>query len=116
MFSIITIASSTTNPVATVSAISDRLSSENPAAAITAKVPSNDNGTATDGITVAHKRRRNTKITAITSTTVTSKVNSTSRTDRKSTRLNSSHMSISYSVFCLKKIKVDNGTFNALAA
>src|SRR5690242_21416929 len=26
-----------------------------------------------------------------------------SRTDRKSTRLNSSHMSISYAVFCLKK-------------
>src|SRR5690242_21103747 len=28
-----------------------------------------------------------------------------SRTDRKSTRLNSSHMSISYAVFCLKKKK-----------
>src|SRR4051812_49982629 len=28
---------------------------------------------------------------------------STSTTDRKSTRLNSSHMSISYAVFCLKK-------------
>src|SRR5690242_21030184 len=27
------------------------------------------------------------------------------RTDRKSTRLNSSHMSISYAVFCLKKKK-----------
>src|SRR5690242_20750314 len=29
-------------------------------------------------------------------------------TDRKSTRLNSSHMSISYAVFCLKK-KTNNG-------
>src|SRR6267142_5330558 len=29
----------------------------------------------------------------------------TSRIDRKSTRLNSSHMSISYAVFCLKKKK-----------
>src|SRR6266571_3511667 len=29
-------------------------------------------------------------------------------TDRKSTRLNSSHMSISYAVFCLKKKKVDD--------
>src|SRR5690242_21442875 len=29
-------------------------------------------------------------------------------TDRKSTRLNSSHMSISYAVFCLKKKKNDN--------
>src|SRR5438477_5938552 len=30
------------------------------------------------------------------------------RTDRKSTRLNSSHMSISYAVFCLKKKKKKN--------
>src|SRR6202040_603845 len=29
--------------------------------------------------------------------------------DRKSTRLNSSHMSISYAVFCLKKKKEDRG-------
>src|SRR5438477_4682196 len=29
-------------------------------------------------------------------------------TDRKSTRLNSSHMSISYAVFCLKKKKKKN--------
>src|SRR5699024_12052892 len=28
------------------------------------------------------------------------------RADRKSTRLNSSHVSISYAVFCLKKIKI----------
>src|SRR5690242_20972774 len=28
--------------------------------------------------------------------------------DRKSTRLNSSHMSISYAVFCLKKKKITN--------
>src|SRR5438477_6835613 len=31
-------------------------------------------------------------------------------TDRKSTRLNSSHMSISYAVFCLKKKKNQNDT------
>src|SRR5690242_21163526 len=30
--------------------------------------------------------------------------------DRKSTRLNSSHMSISYAVFCLKKKRTDSGT------
>src|SRR4051812_49456222 len=30
-------------------------------------------------------------------------VSSASKPDRKSTRLNSSHMSISYAVFCLKK-------------
>src|SRR5437879_8252622 len=32
----------------------------------------------------------------------------TSRTDRKSTRLNSSHRCISYAVFCLKKKKKKN--------
>src|SRR5690242_21577094 len=33
------------------------------------------------------------------------------RGDRKSTRLNSSHMSISYAVFCLKKKKKKNNTY-----
>src|SRR5207249_6285843 len=32
-----------------------------------------------------------------------------SRRDRKSTRLNSSHVSISYAVFCLKKKKAEQG-------
>src|SRR5437868_9986422 len=32
----------------------------------------------------------------------------TAKTDRKSTRLNSSHVSISYAVFCLKKKKKKN--------
>src|SRR5690348_17465383 len=31
--------------------------------------------------------------------------------DRKSTRLNSSHPSISYAVFCLKKKKINNSKF-----
>src|SRR5690242_20966131 len=38
---------------------------------------------------------------------------STCSTDRKSTRLNSSHMSISYAVFCLKKknmTRIGNGS------
>src|SRR5439155_23986122 len=34
---------------------------------------------------------------------------SASTTDRKSTRLNSSHVAISYAVFCLKKKKKRNG-------
>src|SRR5689334_23688278 len=34
------------------------------------------------------------------------------RADRKSTRLNSSHSSISYAVFCLKKKKKKNETHN----
>src|SRR6266511_5287670 len=33
--------------------------------------------------------------------------------DRKSTRLNSGHVKISYAVFCLKKKKKLNGTFNS---
>src|SRR5438067_3016214 len=33
------------------------------------------------------------------------------RTDRKSTRLNSSHVSISYAVFCLKKKKMHRYTY-----
>src|SRR5206468_11542155 len=36
------------------------------------------------------------------------KEESTSRSDRKSTRLNSSHDQISYAVFCLKKKKTSN--------
>src|SRR3712207_7905256 len=32
--------------------------------------------------------------------------------DRKSTRLNSSHANISYAVFCLKKKKINNLLFN----
>src|SRR3989440_6775146 len=35
------------------------------------------------------------------------------RTDRKSTRLNSSHDQISYAVFCLKKKKKNRNTSNA---
>src|SRR5947199_4871615 len=35
----------------------------------------------------------------------------TLRTDRKSTRLNSSHLGISYAVFCLKKKKADWSEF-----
>src|SRR5256885_11297857 len=37
----------------------------------------------------------------------------TSPTDRKSTRLNSSHLVISYAVFCLKKKKSNNETYSS---
>src|SRR4051812_42415847 len=46
-----------------------------------------------------HQRRRR-SVAIGTSRTLSPK-----RADRKSTRLNSSHMSISYAVFCLKKKK-----------
>src|SRR5207249_11477295 len=40
---------------------------------------------------------------ATTTTSTIQSTTSTTATDRKSTRLNSSHVSISYAVFCLKK-------------
>ena len=54
-----TIASSTTNPVAMVSAISVRLLIEKSRNTITAKVPTSESGTATAGIMVAGTLRRN---------------------------------------------------------
>ncbi len=60
MFSIITMASSTTKPVEMVSAISDRLLSEYPHRYITPKVPIRLSGTATPGMSVARSERRKT--------------------------------------------------------
>ena len=59
IFSIITMASSTTNPVAMVNAIRERLFKEKPAKYITANVPTNDKGTATPGMIVANKFPKN---------------------------------------------------------
>ncbi len=59
MFSITTMASSTTKPVAMVRAISVRLLIEKSRNTITAKVPTSDSGTATPGIMVAGTLRRN---------------------------------------------------------
>ena len=67
MFSIITIASSTTNPVEMVSAIRVRLFRLYPSRYITPKVPTSDSGTATLGITVAERFRRKRKMTITTS-------------------------------------------------
>ncbi|MOA25971.1 hypothetical protein D3C78_1467310 [compost metagenome] len=61
-----TIASSTTKPVAMVRAIKVRLLTENPARYITPKVPINDKGTAIDGMRVALARRRNRNVTITT--------------------------------------------------
>src|SRR6476646_6648104 len=83
MFSIITIASSTTNPVEIVSAISVRLFRLYPSRYITANVPTSDSGTAMLGITVPATVRRNTKITSTTSTTVSTSSNCTSSTDAR---------------------------------
>ena len=83
MFSSITIASSTTKPVAIVSPISDRLSRLKPSRYIAPAVPRIASGTVTPGITVAGTSRRNTKITSTTRQPVRISVNSTSCTDAR---------------------------------
>ncbi len=83
MFSSITMASSTTNPTASVSAISDRLSRLKPNAYITANVPITETGSARLGITVADTLRRKRKITSTTSPIVSTRVNFTSATDSR---------------------------------
>ena len=74
-FSIITIASSTTKPTDTASAISVRLLIEYPAIHIMATVPASDSGTVMPAASVAAPRRRNTRTTSMTSTTVNASVN-----------------------------------------
>ena len=70
MFSIITIASSTTNPVEIVSAMSVKLLRLYPRTNITANVPTSDRGTATLGMTVAVTLRRKRKMMNTTSAIV----------------------------------------------
>ena len=61
MFSIMTIASSTTKPVPMVSAISDRLSRLKPQNHITPKVAISETGSATPAMMVARAERRKTQ-------------------------------------------------------
>ena len=83
VFSSTTIASSTTKPVAIVSAISVKLLIEKPQRYITPNVPTSDTGTATLGISVARTSRRNRKTTRITSTTAIVSARPTSRSDAR---------------------------------
>ena len=78
-FSIMTMASSTTKPTETASAISDRLSIENPATHIAAQVPASASGTVMPAAMVAAVRRRNTNTTSITRPMVASSVSCMSR-------------------------------------
>ena len=75
MFSSITMASSTTNPMERISAIIEMLFMLKPSRYITEKVPTIENGSAIAGIMVAEKLRRNRKITRITSARVAAMVN-----------------------------------------
>src|SRR6201986_2979130 len=83
MFSITTMASSTTKPVAIVSAISDRLLRLKPNRYIAPSVPTSDSGTDRLGIRVARPLRRNTKITSTTRMTASDNSYSTSRTEAR---------------------------------
>ena len=76
-------ASSTTNPVATVSAISERLSRLYLNRNITAKVPSKLTVTATPGISVARPFLRKTSTTSTTRTMASNNVRSTSRSEAR---------------------------------
>src|SRR5579872_1185396 len=76
-------ASSTTNPVEIVSAISDKLLRLNPAMYMTARVPTSDKGTERLGISVADGLRRKTKITATTRIIARPNSNSTSATEAR---------------------------------
>ena len=97
IFSITTIASSTTNPVAMVRAINERLSRLNPMQVHHAEVAINDTGTATLGISVERKSRRNRNTTSITSPTEIISVNCTSCSDARITRAIHRHGQMSIS-------------------
>ncbi len=81
MFSSMTIASSTTKPTDSVSAISDRLLRLKPSRYITENVPTTDMGNAIEAMTVAATLRRNRKITRTTRAAASMSVNCTSTTE-----------------------------------
>src|SRR5512139_2238891 len=83
IFSIMTMASSTTKPVEMVRAIRERLLRLNPNKYITPKVPTRDRGTATLGITVAAMLRRNINMTSTTKATASISSNCTSLTEAR---------------------------------
>ncbi|MNE44264.1 hypothetical protein D3C80_1384840 [compost metagenome] len=83
MFSSTTMASSTTNPVAMVSAISDRLLRLKSHRYMAANVPISETGTATAGISVARPERRNRNTTRITSAMEITSVCSTSSSEAR---------------------------------
>ena len=66
MFSMTTIASSTTKPIAMTSAISDRLFKVKPRTYMIANAPASDSGTARPAINVGASRRRNSSMVSTT--------------------------------------------------
>src|SRR5437879_6571594 len=88
-----TMASSTTNPTESVSAINDRLSTLNPSRYIAVNVPTMDIGSARLGMIVAETLRKNTKMTITTNAMVRINVNLTSPTDWRIERDRSNNVS-----------------------
>ena len=95
MFSIMTMASSTTKPTEIASAISDRLSIEKPASHIPAQVPASASGTDTPAAIVGTSRRRKTNTTTITRNAVASSVNCMSWTLARMVPVRSTSVEIS---------------------
>ena len=83
MFSVTTMASSTTKPVAMVSAISERLSRLYESRYMAPKVPTSESGTATLGTSVARMLRRKANTTSTTRQTLITSVNCTSPTEAR---------------------------------
>ena len=81
MFSMTTMASSTTNPVASVMPNRVSVLMENPSSLTKAKVPISETGIVTDGMIVLRQSSRNTKITRMTRTMASIRVTRTSRID-----------------------------------
>ena len=81
MFSMTTMASSTTNPVASVIPKSVRVLMEKPSNLIKAKVPISETGIVTAGMMVERQSSRNTKMTRMTRKMAVPRVETTSRMD-----------------------------------
>src|SRR3546814_10108611 len=123
MFSSITIASSTTSPIASTIASNVRVLMVKPNAYIRPNAPISETGIVTSGISVARQLRRNRKITMTTSSTASNTVLNTSSIDfsmkivlsnamaifmprsEEHTSERQSLMRISSAVYCLNKKK-----------
>ena len=95
MFSIMTMASSTTKPVAMVSAMSVRLFRLYPSRYMTPNVPTSDRGTATLGMIVADRVRTKRNMTMTTSAMVSISSNCTSCTEVRMVTVRSVRMATS---------------------
>ena len=82
-FSTTTIASSTTIPIASTNPNSERLFSEKPIAAMAAKVPINDTGTASNGMIEARQLCKKITTTSTTRSMASTRVWSTALIDSR---------------------------------